>query len=69
MKNYFLIAVSVLFLTSCSEEPLTDEVISKDSSTERAVTANGTTTITEQYGIYQDPNYKMGLLFKIIFGQ
>jgi hypothetical protein len=65
MKNLLLLPAAFLFLLSCSKEELPTEEISQTNQTtiantltKKAVTQNGTTTITEAFGIYQDPNYQ-----------
>ncbi len=57
MKKTIYLALVTIFLSSCSKEDVTNEN-NAETKLNKAVTANGTTTITEQYGIYQDPNYK-----------
>lgn len=64
MKNLLLLAVAFLSLQSCSKDELSTEATSQaietnnsHALTAKAVTVNGTTTITEAFGTYQDPNY------------
>lgn len=63
MKKILFTALGAMLFYSCSTEPINEENITSkaeviESTNNKAVTANGTTTITEQWGTYQDPNYQ-----------
>jgi hypothetical protein len=62
MKKILTTAVIAMLLSACSQEEAVTNENKADTALNRAVTANGTTTITEQYGIYQDPNYKWAFI-------
>ncbi|AWG21253.1 hypothetical protein FFWV33_06755 [Flavobacterium faecale] len=65
MKNVFVALATFMTMASCSQDAAvptevaaqTETIVSK-SLKSKAVTQNGTTTITEDYGTYQDPNYQ-----------
>ena len=65
MKTLLLSISAFLLLQSCTKENITTEPTTQsiekeniNSLTKKAVTTNGTTTITETFGTYQDPNYQ-----------
>ncbi len=62
MKNLINKIFILALLASCSNNENPDTIENPESATNRAVTSNGTTTITEQYGIYQDPNYQWAFI-------
>lgn len=64
MKTILLAIATLATLASCSQEAVLDsersqapETTVSNTLTAKAVTLNGTTTITENYGTYQDPAY------------
>lgn len=62
MRNLLLLLAAFVSLESCTKEDLATEgatqAIENNKLTAKAVTQNGTTTITETFGTYQDPNYQ-----------
>jgi hypothetical protein len=68
MKNKLTSAILALLMLSCTSENSevlnaeTTDSKSKDSNSSRVVTSGGTTTITGQYEVYQDPNYQWAFI-------
>lgn len=60
MKNYVLLACLALVLASCSKEEdfEQDNQVAKNEIKENFVNASKSGTVTGQYGIYHDPDYK-----------